>query len=295
MDAASGAGALRTAVEERDEWKEEAVRLSAAVSEHEESIAHWTGEYEDLQFRSAAPRRRGRGHRNGTRGHSAPAGRRHGRRRRARESLAEREHTLADTLARLQAGEREASARETRLEALLAERERVVSEAHARVDAAEERLRNVAAELDQARLERESWLVETERLSSALDVREVELADLRRSFDAQRIELENARLQLDAVTTQLEQAAAERKDVAKGRRTAPGNARRSARGPCSDAGRECGTRAHLREHERSLARTREEALQLAVALAEEEEALARGRSCTSATSSCASRSPNCRT
>ena len=210
VDAASGAGALRTAVEERDEWKEEAVRLSAAVSEHEESIAHWTGRYEDLSSEAqrlaavvadtetelADARRQ-------LDAATADVGS-------ARESLAEREDTLADTLARLQAGEREASARETRLEALLAERERVVSEAQARVDAAEDRLRNVAAELDQARLERESWLVETERLSDALDVRDVKLANLRRSFDAQGLELDNARLQLDAVTTQLELAAAER-------------------------------------------------------------------------------------
>ena len=145
VDAASGAGALRTAVEERDEWKEEAVRLSAAVSEHEESIAHWTGRYEDLS--SEAQRLAAVVADTGTELADA-------RRRldaatadveELRESLAEREHTLADTLARLQAGEREASARETRLEALLAERERVVSEAHARVDAAEERLRNVSA------------------------------------------------------------------------------------------------------------------------------------------------------
>src|SRR5204863_7205336 len=98
VDAASGAGALRTAVEERDQWKEEAVRLSAAVIAHEESIAQRTGAYEDLRLEAqhlaaavadtetklAVTRRR-------LGATTADLGS-------ARESLAERENTLTDTL-----------------------------------------------------------------------------------------------------------------------------------------------------------------------------------------------------
>jgi GT2 family glycosyltransferase len=243
VDAAAGAGALRTAVEERDQWKEEAVRLSAAVSQHEESIAHWTGEYEDLQSEA----------------------------QRLAAAVADTETELADTLSRLQAVEDEASARETRLEELLAERERVVSEAHA----AEERLRTVAAELDQIRLERESWLVEAERLSDAVDTRDVKLADLRRAFDALEAELEHARLQVEVVTTQLEHTAAERNALLReGERfdaTLSDQREAVARAQAENA--ELGRT--LSEHEQKLERTREEARQLAVALAEDEEALLR--------------------
>jgi GT2 family glycosyltransferase len=275
VDAATGAGALRTAIEERDQWKEEAVRLSDAVSEHEESIAHLTGEYEtlhteaqrlavavaDTETEFADTRRR-------LDSASADVGE-------ARESLAERERTLADTLARLQAVESEASARERRLEGLLAERERVVSEAHARLDAAEDRLRTVAAELDQARFERESWLVESERLSDELNVRDVKLVDLRRQFDAREAELENARHQLEVLTTQLELAVAEQetlRDEGELLQTTLSDQREAiALAQAENAELE----RVVREHEQGFARTREEGRRLALALAEDEEALSR--------------------
>ena len=105
VDAASGAGALRTAVEERDEWREEAVRLSAAMSEHEESIAHWTGRYEHLSSeaqRLAAVVA-------DTETELADAQRRLDA---ATADVGDLREALADTLARLEAGELEASARE---------------------------------------------------------------------------------------------------------------------------------------------------------------------------------------
>ena len=49
----------------------------------------------------------------------------------------------------------------------------------------------------ETRHEREASLVETERLSNELDVRDAKLADLQPAFDAQEAELENARLQLE--------------------------------------------------------------------------------------------------
>ena len=233
VDAAAGAGALRAAAEERDQWKEEAVRLSAAVSEHEGSIAHWTDEYEGIRHEARrlaaavadtetelAENRRRLG--------SATADAES-----VRESLVERENTLADTLARLAAVEDEARAQETKLEELRVGREVVVAEAQVRVDAAEARLRAIVAEHDQIRHERESWMVESERLSNELDLRDVKLADLRRQFDAQEAELQDARHHLDGVTTQLELAARGSRDVTRRRRAALERARpprRQARG-----------------------------------------------------------------
>ena len=127
---------------------------------------------------------------------------------------------------------------------------------------------------DQA-VSNESLLVETERLSDALDVRDVDLANVRRSFDAQGIELDSARLQLDAVTTQLEQAAAEQEELLKEEEQLQATLgdQRDALAATQAENAELGR--ILREHETSLARTREEALRLALALAEDEEALAR--------------------
>ena len=107
---------------------------SAVVIAHEESIAHRTGEYEDLRLEASASPARSRTPRRNSRTPGAawaplqPTSKAH------RESLAERERTLGDTLERLHAVENEASARERRLEELLAERERVVPKRrHARM------------------------------------------------------------------------------------------------------------------------------------------------------------------
>ena len=83
--------------------------------------------------------------------------------------------------------------------------------------------------------------------------------------------------------------------VAKGReRTAPGNAQRSARRPCTDAGRECRTRAH-REGARTESRAeraRRPSDSRSHSPKMRRHSRASPRSCASATSSCASRSPN---
>ena len=181
VDAAAGVGSLHAAREERDRWKEEAVRLLGVVSEHEESIARWTSEYESLQA-SAAPRRGVRGYPDGVRGCAGSATdppRRAGRGTDLRRSFDVQRIELEN--ARLQL-----SSATAQLEHAAAERQELE---HVRLE-----LDTVTTQLELAVAERQE--LEHVRLELDTVTTQLELAV------AERQELEHVRLELDTVTTQ---------------------------------------------------------------------------------------------